>query len=234
MFESNVNTLFSGQLAHHAFEAVGAVINDVIGTDRFGFFRFYLIADRGDHGGADTGATGLDQNGLAGPELGIVEQHVLHGAECNWRASCVAITDIVGNRHDQPGRHVYELAGKTVDMETHDARDVFAEIVAAGAARFAGSASQRPIGDDAIARPARGYIGTDPGDFAGGFDANNEWQRALGKGHAAPAPDINVVESDRFDADLNFAAAGLRRCRNIAKLDLAIGNQRERAHRSAS
>src|SRR5262249_13793800 len=101
------------------------------------------------------------------------------------------------------------------------------------AARFAGSASQRPIGDDAIARPARGYVGTDPGDFAGGFDANDEWQCALGKGHAAPAPDINMVESDRFDADLNFAAAGLRRCRNIAKLDLAIGNQRERAHRSA-
>jgi hypothetical protein len=39
-----------------------------------------------------------------------------------------------------------------------------------------------------------------------------------------------MIESDRFDADLNFAAAGVRRRRNVAKFDFAIGDERERAH----
>src|SRR5262249_16001569 len=159
-----------------------------------------------DRGSADAGAAGLDQDGLARLELGIVEQHVLHRAECDRRASGVAIAHIVRNRYDQPGRHVHELAGKTVDMETHDPCNVFTEIIAAGAARFAGPASQRPVAHDAIAWPARGYARTNPGDLAGGFDPNNQRQRAFGKGHAAPAPDIDVIEPDRFDADLNFAA----------------------------
>src|SRR5262249_27446259 len=54
-----------------------------------------------------------------------------------------------------------------------------------------------------------------------------------GKRHAAPAPNIDVVEPDRFDTDLNFAVTGLCRRRNIAKFDFTIGDQRERAHRSA-
>src|SRR5262249_4138569 len=138
---------------------------DYSAADRFGHF---------DRGGANAGAAGLDQNGLSRLKLGIVKQHVLYGAKCNRRAGGVTIADIVGYRYDQPGRHVHELAGKAVDMEAHNARDVFAEIVATGAAGLAGPASQRPIGDDAIAWLAGGYAGTNPGDLAGGFDPDDE------------------------------------------------------------
>src|ERR1700751_5297369 len=164
MFESNIDALFAGQFAHDAFKTVGAIIDDVIGADRFGFFRFCVIAHRGDYsaadrfghfdrGGADAGAAGLDQYRLARLELGIVEQHVLYRAERDRCAGGVAIGHIVGNRYDQPGRHVQEVAGKAVDMETHNASNVLAEIIATGAERLAGSESQRPIGDNAVARP---------------------------------------------------------------------------------
>jgi hypothetical protein len=39
-----------------------------------------------------------------------------------------------------------------------------------------------------------------------------------------------VIETDRFDADLNFAAAGLGGRRNVAKFDFTIGDECERAH----
>ena len=42
-------------------------------------------------------------------------------------------------------------------------------------------------------------------DLAGGFGAYDERQLALGEGHAAPAPDIDVVERHRLDAQRDFA-----------------------------
>ena len=84
----------------------------------------------------------MHQHGLARLELGIVEQHVLHGREGDRRAGGVAQGDAGGNRDHQPRRHVDELAGEAVDMEAHDAADVLAQIVAALAAGFAGAASQ--------------------------------------------------------------------------------------------
>src|SRR5262249_54607051 len=53
MFESDIHAFFTGQFAHYAFETLGAVIDDVIGADRFCFRRFGVIANRGDHGTAD-------------------------------------------------------------------------------------------------------------------------------------------------------------------------------------
>ncbi len=141
---------------------LGAVIDDVIGAERLGLFRFGVVADGGDDGGADrlrhldggradAGAAGLHQNGFARFELGIVEQHVLHGAERDRRAGGVAEAHARGDRHDEPRRHVDEVAGEAVDMEAHDAADVFAQIIAALAAGLAGAAGQRAVGDDAVA-----------------------------------------------------------------------------------
>src|SRR3984885_10191413 len=142
MLEGDVDTLFAGELAHRGFEAIGAIIDDVIGAERLGLFTFGIVADGGEHGGADgfghfdragadAGAAGLDQDRFAGLQLGIVEQHVLHGAEGDRRAGGVAETHVVGHLHHEPRRHVDEIAREAVDMETHDARDIFAEIVAA-------------------------------------------------------------------------------------------------------
>ena len=214
----------------------------MIGAEGFCLGGLFVIADRGDHGaadclghfdrrGADPGAACLHQNCFAGLQLGIIEQHVLHGAERDGRAGGIAKTDIGRNWHDQPRRHIHQVAGKAVDMKAHDAGDIFAEIVAAGAARLADAAGQRPVSDDAIARPIRGYVRTNAGNFAGCLDADNERQRALCEGHAAPAPHIDVIQSDRFDANLDFTGRGSRRGGNIAKLDLAIGNEHQRAHR---
>ena len=144
---------------------VGLVIDDVIGAERFGLLRLGVVADGGDDGAADgfrhlncaradAGAAGLDQNGLARFELGIVEQHVLHGAEGDRRAGGVAEAHARRNWHHKPRRHIDQVAGKTVDMEAHDRGDVFAEIVAALAAGLARSARQRAVSDDAVARLA--------------------------------------------------------------------------------
>src|ERR1035437_4546677 len=50
-------------------------------------------------------------------------------------------------------------------------------------------------------------------------------QRALGEGHAAKAPQVEVSERDRLDADLHLAIAGRRRGRHVDKFKLAIGDK---------
>src|SRR5690348_3095865 len=155
---------------------------------------------------------------------------MLHRAECHGRAGGIAIADIVGNRYDQARWHVHQIAGKAVDMETHDAGNVLTQIIAAGTACLAGPASQRPIGDDPIAGAERVDAGTDPDNLPGSLNTDDQRQRALGKGHAAPAPNVDVVQPDRFDANLNFAAAGLAWRGNLAKFDFTVADERERAH----
>ena len=53
VLEHHVDALLGGELAHHALEALGLVVDDVIGADRLGFFRLGVVADRGDDGAAD-------------------------------------------------------------------------------------------------------------------------------------------------------------------------------------
>src|ERR1700722_1386397 len=90
MLENDVDALLARELAHHAFETVRSVIDDVIGTERFCFRRFRVVAHGGDdraadrlrhldRDSADAGAASLHQNCLAGLELGVIEQHVLYG-----------------------------------------------------------------------------------------------------------------------------------------------------------
>ena len=68
---------------------------------------------------------------------------------------------------------------------------------------------------------------------AGGFRARHQRQLALGEGHAAPAPDVDVVEPDRLDADLHLARGRCRGRVDVEQLELAVGDQRKRAHRAA-
>ena len=114
------------------------------------------------------------------------------------------------HRDHQPRRHVDEFAGEAVDVEAHDAADVLAQIVAAFAAGLAGAAGQRAVHDDRIAGLETGRAGTDRGDLAGRLDADHERHLALGEGHAAIAPEVEVVERHRLDAICTSPGAGRR------------------------
>src|SRR5262249_59298324 len=75
MLEYHVDALFGRDLAHGAFEALGTIIDHVIGAQRLGLFRFGIVADRGDDGaadrlrhldgdGADAGTAGMHEHAL--------------------------------------------------------------------------------------------------------------------------------------------------------------------------
>ena len=172
----------------------------------------------------------MDENGFAGLELGIVEQHVLDGRERDRRAGGVAHRHARRRLDDQALRHVDEFAREAVDVKAHDAAHVLAEIVAAFAAGLADPASERAIHHDGIAGRERRDVRADRGDLAGGLRPDHERHLALGEGHAAVAPDVDVVEGDRPDADLHLARAGRRRGIAFDELDLAVGDEGERTH----
>ena len=185
MLEGDVDALLAGELAHDAFEALGAVIDDVIGAERLGLLRLGVVADGGDDGAADrlrhfdrgradAGAAGLHQNGLARFELGIVEQHVLHGAEGDRRAGGVAEAHARRDRHHEPRRHVDQVAGKAVDMEAHDARRRFRRDCRGPRGRpcrCRRSARHRRRRGRRLCTPVTS--GPDGGDFAGRLDADD-------------------------------------------------------------
>src|SRR5436190_6006014 len=97
MLEDDVDPALLSELAHHSLEAVLAVVDDVVGAERLRLLDLFGRADRGDdagagrlgkldRSGADAAATGLDKDGLAGREPGIVEEHVLGRAVGDRRA----------------------------------------------------------------------------------------------------------------------------------------------------
>ena len=134
-----------------------------------------------------------------------------------------------GDGNDAPRRQVDEVAGEAVDMEAHDAGDVLAQVIAALAAGFAGAAGQSAIHHHAVAELERS-VRPDRGDFARGLGAHHQRQLAPGEGHAAKAPEIEVIERHRLDAHLHLAGRGRRRRRHVGKLELAVGDQGEGAH----
>src|SRR5262245_53913675 len=84
VLEHHVDPLLARELADRALEAVGAIVDHVVGAERLGLFGLGVVADRGDHGaadrlrhldgnGADAGAPGMHEHALARLEPGIVE-----------------------------------------------------------------------------------------------------------------------------------------------------------------
>jgi len=65
-------------------------------------------------------------------------------------------------------------------MKTHDAADVFAQIIAAFAASRAMPASHGAVHHDLVAGLKGGDAAADAGNFAGGLGADNQRQLALG------------------------------------------------------
>src|SRR5262245_28917072 len=192
MLEYDIDAFLGGDLAHGALEAVGAVVDDVVGAERPGLLDLGVVAHRGDHRAADglrhldrrradAGAAGMDEHGLTGLELRVVEQHVLHGGEADRRAGGVAQADALRHRDDEPCGHVDEVAGEAVDMEAHDAGDVFAEIVAALAAGLAGAAGEAAVQHYGIARLESTDVGPDSLDLTRRLDADHDRHLALGE-----------------------------------------------------
>src|SRR2546421_8268726 len=94
----------------------------------------------------------MHKHALAGLELGIVEQHVLHCRESDGSAGGVAGRDSIRYRDDEPGRQIDEIAREAIDMKSHDASHRLAEIIASFPAGLARAAGYCPVHDDAVAR----------------------------------------------------------------------------------
>ncbi len=110
------------------------------------------------------------------------------------------------------------------------AGNVFAKIVAAFAAGTAKPAGAGAIDGDELTGQKAGDSGADGVDLAGRFGADNQRHLALGERHAAPAPDVDVVQRHRLDAQRDLAASGRRRRRQIDDLELAVLDQLQCAH----
>lgn len=171
--------------------------------------------------------TRMDSPGL---ELGVVEQHVLDGAEADRRASGVLEGDALGRLDDEARGFVQQFAREAVDMEAHDAGDVLAEIVAALLAGLAVATGLGAIGGDSVADLEIGDALADADDLACGLDAGSLGHLALGEGHAAKAPDVEIVQRDRADADLHLAGGGRRRRLDLLETEVAVAMKLEGTH----
>jgi hypothetical protein len=67
-------------------------------------------------------------------------------------------------------------------------------------------------------------------DDAGGLRADDQRHLAFGERHAAPAPDVDMVEGDGLDAQRHLAGTGRFRLRDIGDFELAIVEELESAH----
>src|SRR5690606_207244 len=147
------------QLSNDTFEPLFAIVDDVIGAERGGLFHLVIGADRGndrashalgelDRRRAYARAAGMDEDGLAGLKLRIIEQHVLDRTECYGSDSRTDLVHAGRRRHEQPGRQVHLLLRETIEMEAMYAGDMLAEIVAALTAGAAEPAGARAIDRD--------------------------------------------------------------------------------------
>ena len=118
---------------------------------------------------------------------------------------------------------VGQVLGEAVDVEAADAGDVLAQIVAAAEAGGAGAAGQRGVGDDAVARCDVGDASADGDDLAGGLGADGQRVEALGEGHAAKTPDVDVVQADGADAKLDLVGTGGGGGFALRQRDLTVG-----------
>ena len=68
------------------------------------------------------------------------------------------------------------------------------------------------------------------GDLAGGLDAGDLRHLALGEGHAAKTPDVEIVQGERLDAHLDFARCGRRRGFELGDAKVAVAEKLQGAH----
>ena len=110
-------------------------------------------------------------------------------------------------------------------METHDARDVLAEIVATLAAGLAMAAGLRAVHGHRIACLEPRHALADRRDLARRLDAHRLRHLALGERHAAKAPDVEIIERQRPHPHLNFAWPGRRRGVDLGDAKIAVAEE---------
>jgi hypothetical protein len=93
----------------------------------------------------------MDEDGLARLQLGVVEQHVLDGAEGDRRDRRADRVDAFRGRDEQARRQVDQFLRETVEVEAVHAADILAQIVAALAAGAAMAAGARAKDRDELA-----------------------------------------------------------------------------------
>ena len=106
-----------------------------------------------------------------------------------------------------------------------NAGHIFAEIISALAAGPAKSAGAGPVDRDELSGQQVRHACANRVDLAGRFRTNHQRHLALGECHAAPAPDIDVVERDRLDTHRHLAAVRRRRRRKLDLFQPAIVDQ---------
>src|SRR5262249_10334298 len=111
---------------------------------------------------------------------------------------------------NQSRRQIDQVTGKAIDMKTHDAADVLAQIVAALATGRAFPASHGAIHHHLIASLESADPVADRSYFARGFGADYQRQLPFRECHAAKTPKVEVVEGDHLDSNLHFVLAGWR------------------------
>jgi hypothetical protein len=115
-------------------------------------------------------------------------------------------------------------------MEAEHAADIFAEIVPPLAAGRAGAAGQRAEHHDRLAHLEARDARPDACDLAGRLGADHHGKLALGEGHAAVTPEVEVIERDRTHADLHLAGGGRRRIGDVEHVELAFLDEAEGTH----
>ena len=156
------------------------------------------------------------------------------GGEGDRPASGIFEGKPIWHAHQKPRILVHQLLREAIQMETLHATNIFAKIIAPFATCLADAASRRAIGRDMIANlPAR-HSRTNSDNLPNRFRANRQWQIALGEGHAAKAPDINMVQRDGANTKLHFMRGRWRRWRHGFQAQIPITMQAKGAHHGAA
>ena len=183
-----------------------------------------------DGDGADAGAAGLHEDGFTRFQFGVVEQHVLDGGVGDAHAGGVVVLDHAGDRDGQARGVIDLLLREAVEVEASHAAGVLAQVLDALAAEPAMTADEGRVGDDAIADASLRHAFAGGHDGRDGFGADGQRQSALGEGHPAEAPDVDVIERHGVDAQRDLAGAGRRRRRHVDNGDLAVPEQAQCLH----
>ena len=116
MLKDDIDPPLLRQLTDNAFEAVDAVVDDMVGAQRLGFLDLFVRSNRRDHGAAHALGEldrrscrypihqGMDKDRFTGLQLCIVEKHVLDGAEGDRRDGRADGIDAGRGRDEQTGR----------------------------------------------------------------------------------------------------------------------------------
>src|SRR5918994_692120 len=82
-----------------------------------------------------------------------------------------------------------------------------------------------------VARLEARDAGPDRRHLARGLDTDHLRHLALGEGHTAKAPDVEIIEPNRPHPHLHLGLAGRRRGLDLGQAKVAVAEELKRAHR---